>query len=306
MKSTFSFFRCLLSPLSLLAALTILSLSCGHPKKELNIMTFNIRYDNPADAPNAWTNRREHVARTILRHNIDIVGFQEVLNGQLNDLKALLPEYDCFGVGRTDGAEAGEYCPVFYKRSRFKLEDSACFWLSETPDAPGSKGWDAACERIVTCTRLSDADANADADADADASRRQILFVNTHLDHVGAVARKESVALLLRKIGEMRKGAPVILVGDFNAPPDNEIISGFTRASDTLRLTHVLQSAALKTGAAWTFHAFGALPEEQRSLIDYIFADPQFETLSHNVLPASTDNGVFLSDHCAVSARLKY
>jgi endonuclease/exonuclease/phosphatase family metal-dependent hydrolase len=280
------------STLGLLAALTILSVSCGRPKKELNIMTFNIRYDNPADGANAWTHRREHVAR-IIRQN-DIVGLQEVLHGQLNDLKALLPEYEYFGAGRTDGVDKGEFCPVFYKRNRFKLEESDCFWLSETPDTPGSRGWDAACERIVTCTRLSDND------------RRQILFVNTHLDHVGVTARKEGVALLLRKIGERRRGAPVILVGDFNAPPDNEIISGFTRASDTLRLTHVLKTAALKTGTAWTFHAFGALPEEQRQFIDYIFADPGFETLSHNVLPAMADSTLFLSDHCAVSAGLKY
>lgn len=283
MKSTLYFF----------AALTILSVSCGHPKKELNVMTFNIRYDNPADGNNAWTHRREHVARTIRERDIDIAGLQEVLAGQLKDLKTLLPEYEYFGVGRIDGKEEGEFCPVVYKRDKFKREESGYFWLSETPDAPGVKGWDAACERIVTWVRLSDGD------------RRSIFFVNTHLDHVGVIARKEGAALLLARIGELHKDAPVILVGDFNAATDNELITDFTRASGTLRLTHAAKTAASTTGTPWTFHAFGSMPEERRTFIDYIFTAPGFETRSHDVVPATAAD-VYLSDHCAVTARLMY
>jgi endonuclease/exonuclease/phosphatase family metal-dependent hydrolase len=118
-------------------------------RKTVNVMSFNIRYDNPGDKENAWPNRKEMVAATIRFHKIDIAGLQEALSHQVKDLEKLLPEYGWFGVGRDDGRQAGEFAPVFYRKDRFKILHRSTFWLSETPEKPG-KAWDAALPRIVT------------------------------------------------------------------------------------------------------------------------------------------------------------
>ena len=145
-----------------------------------------------------------------------------MLANQFDDLQALLPGYRAVGVGREDGARAGEFNAVFFRSDRFELLDSGVFWLSEEPETPGSKGWDGACERLATWTVLRDK------------SGRELLFINTHLDHVGEQARREGVALLLRRIETLRDGRPVILTGDFNAEPSSPVIAHVV-ADGTLR-----------------------------------------------------------------------
>ena len=143
----------------------------------------------------------------------DVVGMQEVVKNQLDDLKNRLPQYTALGVGRADGKEAGEYCSLFYKTDRFELIKNGNFGLSETPDTIGVKGWDAACERIVTWAILKDK-----------TSGKKLAAFNTHFDHVGKVARRESAKLLLAKMHELAEGLPVILTGDFNGTVDSEPI----------------------------------------------------------------------------------
>ena len=189
-----------------LFAATVAFTACGSAPT-LNVMTFNMRYDNPEDGENNWRFRRERAAEVIVSHDIDVFGTQELLVNQLNDLKELLPGYAAVGVGREDGAEAGEFSAVFFKRDRFTPLESGTFWLSETPEVAGSRGWDGACERVATWVVLRDK------------SGREFLFINTHLDHVGQVARDEGVSLLMKRIGSLRGERPVILTGDFNSEP---------------------------------------------------------------------------------------
>jgi len=155
----------------------------------INVMTFNIRYDNTGDGQNIWANRRDRAANAIKFYSPDLFGTQETLHNQLEDLKSRLPEYGVIGVGREDGKEKGEYSPVWYKKDRFSLQSSGYFWLSETPDVAGSKGWDGACERIATWAIFKDKYTN-----------NAVFFINTHLDHQGVVARREGVNLLFQKI----------------------------------------------------------------------------------------------------------
>ena len=175
--------------------------ACGSATT-LSVMTFNMRYDNPEDGADNWRFRRERIAGLIRSEAVDLLGTQEVLANQFDDLQALLPGYRAVGVGREDGARAGEFNAVFFRSDRFELLDSGVFWLSEEPETPGSKGWDGACERLATWTVLRDK------------SGRELLFINTHLDHVGEQARREGVALLLRRIETLRDGRPVILTGE--------------------------------------------------------------------------------------------
>ena len=107
--------------------------------------TFNIRYDNPADSLNNWQFRKDTVTRFIQAQDMDIVGMQEVLHNQLEDLLQRLPGYKVIGVGRDDGKTQGEYAPLLYKEERFEVLDSNTFWLSQYPDSVGFIGWDGAC-----------------------------------------------------------------------------------------------------------------------------------------------------------------
>jgi endonuclease/exonuclease/phosphatase family metal-dependent hydrolase len=188
-------------------------LACGPPiakapaeeAASVRVMSFNIRFDNPADGANAWPLRKEMAAGVIDFHLVDVAGLQEALASQIRDLETLLPEYAWVGVGRDDGSEAGEFCPVFFRKDRFRLLGSSTFWLSEEPETPGLAGWDAACARIVTWARLKDTKTGL-----------TLCVFNTHFDHVGRSARLESARLLAGKIGEIAGRGPVILTGDFN------------------------------------------------------------------------------------------
>jgi endonuclease/exonuclease/phosphatase family metal-dependent hydrolase len=155
----------------------------------LRAMSFNIRYDEPRDGVNAWSNRKTKVGDVIRFHKADLVGVQEALLSQLRDLERMLPDFEWCGVGRTDGKESGEYSAILYRKARFQLLECKTFWLSETPDKPGSMGWDAAYPRIVTWARFRD-----------HGSGRTFFHFNTHFDHRGQKARVESAALILTKI----------------------------------------------------------------------------------------------------------
>lgn len=224
------------------------AVSCNTPQ-ELAVMTLNMRYDNPEDGMNNWRFRRERIAGLIRSEAVDLLGTQEVLANQFDDLQALLPGYRAVGVGREDGARAGEFNAVFFRSDRFEL-----------------------------------------------------LFINTHLDHVGEQARREGVALLLRRIETLRDGRPVILTGDFNAEPSSPVIAHVV-ADGTLR--SAWDTALERHGTAWSFSDFGQLPEEERPLIDYVFCGGGLEVRSCSILP-DTLGGGYLSDHAPVEARLKY
>ena len=254
-------------------------------KLRLNVLTFNIRYDNPGDSLNNWKYRKNFAARMIVNYDIDVFGTQEVLNNQLNDILSLLPAYSYAGVGRLDGKTAGEYSAVFYKKEKFNLLDSGTFWLSENPSVVGVKGWDAACERIVTWVVLQDKE-----------TLKKFAFINTHFDHIGPVARRESSKLLLSKVDEIAKGVPLFVTGDFNSTPQSEVITILTDKSLPNHLIDSRTVAPLIDGPSWTFHGFGKVPLEKRELIDFIFIKNGVTAEKVLVIADKLDN-VYLSDH---------
>ena len=199
--------------LALFAAVTFCAAA-----QELTVATYNIRNANRGDAErgNGWERRGPWVCRLIEFHGFDIFGSQEVLDGQLHDMLAQLPDYDYIGVGRDDGKTQGEYAPVFYKKERFRLLDEGHFWLSEITDRP-NKGWDAALPRICTWGHFLDLQ-----------TKRRFWFFNLHMDHIGVQAREESAKLVVAKIREMCKPKEfVILTGDFNVDQNNHIYTTF-------------------------------------------------------------------------------
>ncbi len=267
-------------------------------KKEsdpIAIMTFNIRYDNPDDAPNNWANRKEFVGELIHFYNPDFIGTQEVLIGQLKDMKQLLPEYDHLGVARDDGKEAGEFSPILYKKNKFTPIRSSTFWLSETPEKAGVMGWDAVCNRVVTWGEFKN-----------NATGQTFFVFNTHFDHRGKVARKESAKLLLKKVKEVAKDQDAIITGDFNASPDSEpyqiIVNG---TEDCKGLIDSRALAAHPYGPSWTANSFGKTPVEKRSRIDHIFTNKKVEVRKH-VAISEQRGDIFPSDHLPVMAEISF
>jgi len=257
--------------------------------QQMNIITYNIRYNNSGDGVNAWPNRIEMVSGLLRFHNPDIFGLQEALYEQINDVQKNLPEYEWFGVGRDDGDKAGEFSPVFFKKSKFILLKHGTFWLSETPDKP-SKGWDAALNRIVTWGKFQ-----------SKVTGKQFIVFNTHFDHRGVEARKESAALIRKKIEEMTydNALPAILTGDFNLTPDQEPILLIKKYLSDAR--DISQEPPY--GPAGTFNGFKwDAPLNNR--IDYIFVNDKVKVLKYAILTDSKDQR-YPSDHLPVFAKIQ-
>ncbi|MEX2186738.1 MAG: SMP-30/gluconolactonase/LRE family protein [Pirellulales bacterium] len=277
-------------------------------RTELVAMTFNIRYDNRGDGKNAWPHRRDDVGKLIARERPDVVGMQEALSGQIDDLKERLADYDWYGVGRDDGQAKGEAVPIFYRRDRFDVLDKGTFWLSETPDEVGSKGWDAALPRIASWLRLRDKKTG-----------KALLFANVHFDHRGPKARLESARLLRRKLLEIAGELPIVLVGDFNASPDSppykamiETAASEKAADDAADAENDKASAVLRdarglvekpAGPNTTWNGFEKAVAGNR--IDHVFVDRHWTVSAFRVIDEKTDDGRFYSDHFPIVAKLR-
>lgn len=262
--------------------------------ESMQVMTWNIRYNNPGDGVNAWPNRKDWVAEIVITNKVDIGGFQEVLVGQLEDLKMRLPEMDVYGVGRDDGGNAGEFTPIFYRRDRFELIEKSTFWLSPTPEKIASKGWDAALPRIASWVKLRD-------------RRTEITFcvINTHFDHLGAQARTESAALILKTAQERFSDLPVVLLGDFNSTPNSppfNMLTVKTAQNQDVFFDAYDHSAQKSEGPNSTWNGFQKIIPDRR--IDFLFG---MKNLKFNRLQILDDqrDGRFPSDHLPVIAELE-
>lgn len=180
-------------------------------RTDLKVLSFNLRYNNANDGVNSWPNRSVNVRNFLVNEQPDICGFQEVLHNEVLELETFFFNktnniflYKRVGVGREDGETKGEYSPIYFNSNKFNLIRSKTIWLSETPNKP-SKGWDAACERIATFALLFNKE-----------SHDSILVVNTHWDHVGVTARRNSAALILKEINEFPIVSNTLILGDFN------------------------------------------------------------------------------------------
>lgn len=251
----------------------------------LNVATFNLRMDTPKDGDNAWPNRKEMVKGLIRFHDFDIFGTQEGFKHQLDNILEL-GNYAYIGAGRDDGKDAGEHSAIFYKKDRFEVLDKGNFWFSETPDVPG-KGWDAVCcNRICSWGKFKDK-----------VSGQVFFFFNSHYDHQGEVARRESSHLLLKKIREIAgEKAIVFATGDFNAVPTDEPI--ITLAADGLLLDSYTRSETPRYGTEGTFSSF-QLDAPMQNRIDYIWVTKQISVKKYAVLN-DMQYGHFPSDHFPV------
>ena len=260
--------------------------------QSLNVMTFNIRMNTTSDKEDAWPYRRNNLANQVLFHDVQILGVQEALYDQMMDLSERLKTFRYVGVGRDDGKTAGEYSAIFYDTTRLKLLQTQTFWLSEQPQVPGSKSWDAAITRIVTWAKFTDRK-----------TKKQFFVFNTHFDHIGKKARTESAKIIIQKVKEIAGSNHVIVTGDFNSSPSDDPYKLIIEANNPDRLTDT-KSVCLTPhyGPTGTFNGFKG-KETSNEPIDYIFIKNKARVLKHATLSQSWQ-GHFSSDHFPVFATI--
>ena len=277
-------------PVSVRLALVIIAAAArGATAQDLAVTTFNIRYGTANDGPDAWPLRKDAMIARLRETAPDVIGLQEALRGQLDDLHAGLTGYGEAGVGRDDGRTAGEYAAILFKVERLELLESNTFWFSDTPTVPGSRSWGNNVTRICTYARFRDKQ-----------SGRVFYVFNVHLDHESQNSRERSAGALLRAIERRRdRLAPVIVTGDFNAGEDNPAVQAVAaRLRDTFRALHPADSSV---GTFNGFHGDSTTGQK----IDYIFTDAGFDAVSSGIDRTKRPDGRNLSDHFPVFAVLR-
>jgi endonuclease/exonuclease/phosphatase family metal-dependent hydrolase len=257
--------------------------------RPITCITYNIRYDTPLDGRNAWPFRRERLLAQVRAEAPELIGIQEGLHRQVEQLQEAFPAHAMVGVARDDGAQDGEYSALFYLRERFEELRSGTFWLSATPEQP-SRGWDAALNRICTYALLRDV-----------ITGRELWVFNTHFDHAGAEARLGSARLLVERIGEwVAPDQACILMGDFNSGPDEAPMQVLGAVLQDSRLV----SRTPPTGPEGTFNGFKRDRQYSRR-IDHVLVDRDLDVLRYAV-PVDRRRGRYPSDHFPVVVTVQY
>ena len=255
--------------------------------QELEVMTYNIKYDNVNDTVNNWNDRKEAMVGLLKKYHPDFIGMQEVLHRQLQFLNESLIDYEYVGVARDDGKEKGEYSPILYNTKNYKLLTSNTFWLSKTPDKI-SVGWDAAMERICTYGLFENLK-----------TKQRVFIFNSHFDHIGTKARKKSASLILKKIKQLNnEELPVILMGDFNLMPDEKPIILIKKKMDD---GQSISKTPMK-GPKGTFNGFD-INDPMKNRIDYIFTTG-FKVENYLHIDERLKTGKHISDHIPVLSTL--
>jgi endonuclease/exonuclease/phosphatase family metal-dependent hydrolase len=261
---------------------------------DIRIMSFNIRYGTASDGENQWDHRKDLVFNVIRQYSPDVLGLQEALRFQIDEIRKIFPEYGEIGEGRHGGTE-GEYSPILYRIEKFGVDESKTFWLSDTPEIP-STHWGNSIFRICTWGRLIDRQ-----------SEIAFYMYNTHLDHQSQPSREMSVQLIIDVIKNRKQKDPFALAGDFNAGEENRAIlyvKGKRKVKDQSPLTAVdsfrlLYPAEKNVG---TFNGFKGITTGEK--IDYIFVTPGTNTLEASIVRTEKD-GRFPSDHFPVTAMIR-
>jgi endonuclease/exonuclease/phosphatase family metal-dependent hydrolase len=256
---------------------------------ELRVMSYNLRFASP-QPPNSWPERRPLMRHMLQREAPDLIGTQEGVYTQLQDIAADLPAYDWIGLGR-EGGSRGEFMAVFYRRDRFEPVAYDHFWLSDTPALIGSATWGNQIPRMVTWVRFRDK-----------ASRREFLFWNTHFDHLSEPARQKSAALVRERLAAADPTVPLVLTGDFNCPggaPAYDILTREAGLADTWTLAATRGNATLDS-----FNGF-APPRFRSHRIDWILVRGPVEVVRTDLVDYA-ENGHFPSDHFPLTAILRF
>lgn len=263
---------------------------------ELKVMTFNIRFDNPTDSIYSWDNRKRMVFQLLDQRKPAIIGLQEALKKQIEEIQLALPSYKHVGVGREDGVDGGEFSPIFYDSTRFTQLNQGTFWLSETPQVPGSKSWGTACTRIVTWVILKEVK-----------SGKIIYCYNTHFDHISDKARLESAKMIQKHMKNFAGGEEVLVTGDFNSNQQGSAYKQLVDRTSIYPLNDTRKLAGIHaTGPSYSFVGFPFKPSSE-GIIDYIFikVNSTFKVKSNEIIDFHVGDK-YPSDHLPVMTIFSY
>jgi len=256
----------------------------------LTVLTYNIRFGTANDGENRWPLRKDFLIDVVKQQNADLVGLQEALDFQIDEIVAAIPAYGVIGVGRDDGARKGEYAAILFRRDRFHVADAGTFWFSDTPGVIASKSWGNRITRVCTWARFVDRDG------------RGFWHFNVHLDHESQPSRERSAQLLRQRIEQRAfPNEPVVVTGDFNAGEKNPAVAAMTAGGafvDTFRVKHADEKSV------GTFSGFD-VTKTTGEKIDYIFAPAGSEVLSADIVRAAR-GGRTPSDHFPVVAQIRF
>ena len=273
---------------SLLLTLALAQAPAAQPAQlpPLTVMSFNIRYGTANDGDNHWLKRREQLFALLREQQADVIGLQEALHGQIEEILQAVPGYDYVGVGRSDGRRAGEYAAILYRTARLRPRRSDTFWFSDTPGVVKSTSWGNQIERICTWAYFEDREGPA------------FYLYNVHLDHQSQPSRERSATLLLERIKTRDPRAPAVVTGDFNAGEDNPAAVAM-RASflDSFRVLHP------DAREAGTFNGF-TFGQTSGDKIDFVFVERGTDVVEAGIVRTSRD-GRYPSDHFPVTARIR-
>ena len=262
---------------------------------EIDAVAFNIRFDNPKDGENAWPNRKEMVGKWIESESPDVIGLQEALRHQINDIKKVATAYSEYGVGRDDGKSRGEHCTILYLKKRFTLDKKDCgtFWFSDTPEKIASKSWGNEIPRICTWARLIHKKTG-----------KGFYLYNVHYDHQSQSSRIGASNLIIERISNRKQSnEPIILMGDFNAAEKNPAITVFKE--EPLKLVDTFRVVKPDEKMVKTFHGFRG-GSFMGGKIDHVVILPKTaEVRSAEIVRFNKDNR-YLSDHYPVRAKLSF
>ena len=265
-----------------IAAFALMSIACNRTS-EIKVMSYNIRLSSgtiKADSIYHWEHRKQASLNLMHEENPTVFGLQEACPDQMDYMVENLPEYGYIGVGRDDGKRKGEFMSIFYKKEEVEFIDGGTFWLSQTPDQV-SKGWDAACFRTCTWAILKKKDTG-----------KKFVYMNTHLDHMGKVAREESIKLIVERAEKLTGGKlPVFITADFNSPTSNAIFKPMQEAMLDARVE------APVTDDRGTLNCWGTTPPGV--VIDHVFYRGA-EAQKFEVLRDKDYGAPYVSDHYPV------
>ena len=260
----------------------------GFDDNQHTVMTFNIRYGTADDGEDSWLNRDHLVMQVLETHDASIVGLQEALTFQLNEITDAHPHYGIIGVGRDDGNAKGEHAAILYDTRKFVVDRSETFWLSDTPEVIASTSWGNDITRICTWARLISRD-----------SGLAIYVFNTHLDHQSQESREKSIELITNRIDSRQYDDPFVLTGDFNAGELNPVVITLKDNPDYRHAFRTVHPDATNVG---TYKKFGGV--RNMHMIDHIFVNSTTKVLDAGI-DTTEENGRLPSDHYAVWATIE-
>ena len=262
---------------------------------EIDALSFNIRFDTSKDGENAWPKRKEMVGQWVKSESPDVIGLQEALRHQIDDIKKVATAYSEYGVGRDDGKSRGEHCTILYLKKRFSLDKSDCgtFWFSDTPEKVASKSWGNEIPRICTWARFIEKKTD-----------KGFYVYNVHYDHRSQPSRLGASELIIQRISKRkRSNEPIILMGDFNASENNPAIKIFK--DEPLNLVDTFRVVKPDEKMVKTFHGFRG-GSFSGGKIDHVFMLPKMGKVSSAEIVRFNKEKRYLSDHYPVRAKLSF